>query len=1328
MRRSLTTALFFVLVAAMPVFGQSFFPCQNDPYTPSASTCREACVSCDLQDITDKNDIPIPTPLTIANCAVGGPAFTMENPRWYAFIANSTFLVFSIKLIDCQLGNGLEGAIFAACSQQLPGALSCASGGNPLIISAVNLTVGNRYFLVIDGVGGDVCNYQIDVISGSTVAPQLGPIGSISGLNQVCPKAKSTYSIPPVQNALAYTWTAPNGAKINGGTNTRTIPAPDGASVEIEFGSSSGIVCVTATNVCDTPLTTCMAVVNKALPVVDLAEKTVCYEELPYFWEEAPGTLVGAPGTYVLTSAPYPSYLGCDSVVRQRIIALPRKQKTLSPQWLCKDECFTINGADFCESGTYQEILTADDGCDSTVNFTLIKIPAHAGVNPTDTITCSVTSVLLSADSTITVGTAVDYRWIDSQGNTLSTSTTAMAPAPGTYYFIVSNYGGGRSCRDTAEVVVPGNLTPPTAHSGPSKVITCAHPQVQLEGSGSVGPQFTYQWTALIGGNIVSGATTLTPTVNAPGSYLLVVTDQHNGCTAVSVVVITAQSLPPMLSTTGGASTCTAPNVTLQPNTNAANPTYSWSGPNNFSATIPNPVVSIPGDYVLTVTDGNTGCTNSAIAVVTTNAEPPGATAVGDSLSCQNNTVTLLGSTAAANPQFAWIGPNGYTSPVANPTVTAPGIYVLTVTGGNGCTSTAAATVVQNPPVAANIAVTHISCFGLQDGSLTAAGNGGNGVFTYIWNTNDSTATIQNLGLGSYAVTVSDGHQCTATATAVIVQPPVLAANATATPMSGANTNDGSVQAAPTGGTAPYTYLWNTSDTTASVTNLGAGTYTVAVVDARGCAAVESVVILAGNCGISVNYETVKPLCHGEANGSITAVLSGGTGPFTFAWSSGGVNESEGFLAAGTYTLMITDSLNCDFTDTVTLAEPQPLVLAVESTVSPGCAGVPEGSATLAVSGGTGPKDILWSNGQTGPTLSDVEAGIYTATVTDFNTCTAELTVSIVANDQEPPVIANDSVMAPLGSAGNVTLTTATLSLDVTDNCAVSEVSFSPASFDCDQLGDHQVEVTAMDEAGNVTVDTITVTVVDNLPPSLLCPADIYQCVGDNTAQYAAPVATDNCLANGGIFNLVSGLPSGSVFPDGTTLNTYTYTDASGNVGACNFEVTILDSLHVALDTIMHDIDHQNIGSIILNVTGSQMPYTYQWFKNGVFLTTTNGPLTNIGEGAYVVIVSDNVGCTAVSDTFMVSSLVNTTAPDWAGGLLIVPNPTSGQLSVIFPDQFQEAAKLTIFDVTGNQVRQESALTPTRVNFDLSNLPNGLYTVLVQVDRQVIARKIVVSR
>lgn len=77
-------------------------------------------------------------------------------------------------------------------------------------------------------------------------------------------------------------------------------------------------------------------------PHYSTPDRELCFEELPFFWEEEPGNFISAPGTYTFTSTPYTSFLGCDSTVRQKIIAKPRKFKNLPPTWLCQGDCLRV--------------------------------------------------------------------------------------------------------------------------------------------------------------------------------------------------------------------------------------------------------------------------------------------------------------------------------------------------------------------------------------------------------------------------------------------------------------------------------------------------------------------------------------------------------------------------------------------------------------------------------------------------------------------------------------------------------------------------------------------------------------------------------------------------------------------------------------------------------------------------------------------------------------------------------------------------------------------------------------------------------------------------
>jgi hypothetical protein len=563
-----------------------------------------------------------------------------------------------------------------------------------------------------------------------------------------------------------------------------------------------------------------------------------------------------------------------------------------------------------------------------------------------------------------------------------------------------------------------------------------------------------------------------------------------------------------------------------------------------------------------------------------------------------------------------------------------------------------------------------------------------------------------------------------------ISEPDTLVANVTTTGASGPNTQNGTATANPTGGSGTYNFVWSNNETTAAIDSLAGGTYTVTITDTNGCSAIQTVNVEIGNCNLATSFLIVNPACFGSATGQATIALTGGANPFTFNWSSGGTTPTEDSLAAGDYLISITDNNGCQVVDSVTILQPAQLTLDVDTITNTVCPNSPFGTATLVANGGTGIVTVQWSNNQTGLLAVNLIAGVYTAVATDENGCTAEASAQILAIDTQAPVIVADSVTVPLGPSGNVTLTVQNMNASVTDNCTVSNVAITPASFNCAQLGYHTVFLVATDNAGNTSSASAVVKIVDNAPPVLICPQTIIRCFGDTLVQYNAPTATDNCLGIGGGFALVAGLPSGSNFPLGTTTTTYSYTDGQGNVGSCSFEVTILTPLNVGIDSVYNDIENTKVGRINMNVTGSLSPYTYQWFKNGQLVPTlTTEDVTGLGVGTYTVIVTDANGCSATSGPATVISVVGTETPSWTQQVGVYPNPTTGMLTIALPDNLTgKDLQLAIYDLTGRKLIDVQSTVQDQFNLDLHKLADGMYSLLIRVEGVQMMRKVVVSK
>ncbi|MFN4256735.1 MAG: hypothetical protein ACK4Q5_17175, partial [Saprospiraceae bacterium] len=386
-------------------------------------------------------------------------------------------------------------------------------------------------------------------------------------------------------------------------------------------------------------------------------------------------------------------------------------------------------------AGVYNVTITDDGGCTKTASKQMT-----APINPTaniavpQTLSCSLPAITLDGTAS-TSGPDISYLWTTATGNILSGSTTATPTvnAAGTYTLRVTNDVTG--CYGIKNTVVNSNVSYPAADAGPDMAVTCAATTAQLQGSGDTGPNFTYLWTTS-GGTIQSGAGTLTPTVSAGGTYVLKVTNTLNGCSKTDTTVVAANNVPPSVAIAApGTLTCATTSTALNTTTDASTPSFAWSGPNGWASTEQNPSVSVAGQYSVIVTNPATGCTNSQSATVAANTTAPGATALGGTLTCTTTSLQIAGSSPATGVNYAWSGPNGWTSTAQNPTVDASGQYNLVVTSpDNGCTSAATASVNANTaqPAAAAAAPGNLNCNASQlQLNGTASSQGSN--FTYAW-------------------------------------------------------------------------------------------------------------------------------------------------------------------------------------------------------------------------------------------------------------------------------------------------------------------------------------------------------------------------------------------------------------------------------------------------------------------------------------------------------------------------------------------------------------------------------------------------------------------
>ncbi|MEL6987768.1 MAG: choice-of-anchor V domain-containing protein [Bacteroidota bacterium] len=240
------------------------------------------------------------------------------------------------------------------------------------------------------------------------------------------------------------------------------------------------------------------------------------------------------------------------------------------------------------------------------------------------------------------------------------------------------------------------------------------------------------------------------------------------------------------------------------------------------------------------------------------------------------------------------------------------GTYSLTITDNNDCEAIFDVDIVQPMELTASIDIIDVRCNGEENGEIAVTPSGGTPPYLYAWSNGASTQNLTDIGPGSYNLTITDANNCTQEFTNNVVQEPaVLEAGADAMNESAPGANDGSASAFPAGGTSPYFYLWSNGENTETINNLPSGPYTVTVTDNKNCIAIETVVVQAGNCDIAVEVNTVDATCVDATNGSAAAIVTGGTSPFRYAWSTGDTTEMIDNLAPGNYSVTVTDAGNC---------------------------------------------------------------------------------------------------------------------------------------------------------------------------------------------------------------------------------------------------------------------------------------------------------------------------------------------------------------------------------------------------------------------------------
>jgi len=466
------------------------------------------------------------------------------------------------------------------------------------------------------------------------------------------------------------------------------------------------------------------------------------------------------------------------------------------------------------------------------------------------------------------------------------------------------------------------------------------------------------------------------------------------------------------------------------------------------------------------------------------------------------------------NPSYQWdSNAQNQSSDIASGL--SAGTYAVTITDDLGNTCTCATSLTQPDSLLVSIAATNVSqpCVNGSDGSATASSTGGTPPYNYFWSNGATTTSISSLFTGLYKLTVTDANNCQSIETILITEPKSLDLNISLVK----NTNcfgssDGSALAFVGGGTPPYSYLWDSGETTSTATALNAGIHLVRVTESSGCVEYGFIEITEPDF-LSIAILSTNVSCKDFNDGSATINITGGTSPYNYVWSNNQTSNPASNLAPGNYFATITDDNGCSATGAVQITAPDQISVTLEND-STSCSGFQDGNATATPVGGTPPYSYLWSDGQASQTASNLGAGNWQVTVTDANLCTITGVTTIGQPLLLVPAINTTNPTCgidPDGSADAI-ITNGVPPFTYAWNTGATTTSITGLS-----AGSYTVSITDQNGCCAITSTIISLPECDSCDLANQGLIDICTIIADNPN---SPLVTEDC-DGGGVINVI---------------------------------------------------------------------------------------------------------------------------------------------------------------------------------------------------------------
>ncbi|WP_439482877.1 gliding motility-associated C-terminal domain-containing protein [Cyclobacterium plantarum] len=585
----------------------------------------------------------------------------------------------------------------------------------------------------------------------------------------------------------------------------------------------------------------------------------------------------------------------------------------------------------------------------------------------------------------------------------------------------------------------------------------------------------------------------------------------------------------------------------------------------------------------------------------------------------QNGQISAIGS--GGRPDYHLII-NGIHYPGLLANGLATNTYQVQVMDANGCISPTREVRVEEPlPLQLDAEIQDVSCYAANDGRVTLQVEGGTAPYQYRWSDGNTLSERSGMAPGNYEVIITDSNGCTVRDQVLILQPEALLVQADIQPVSCFGGSDGQIRLDISGGNGSYTVVWEALSTGletgsgALIEGLASGRYLALIQDDNGCVIQREYLVSEPSSPLSVVPLVTDVRCAGEGSGGINLVVSGGTAPYSFNWSSGEVTSSIFNKNGGIYQVQVMDANGCIWTDSIAIDEPDPVgVTAAITDVS--CKMGADGAIDLTITGGTGEPRVQWSNGMTGTSISGLRAGVYTAFVLDEQSCFDSYTFIVNEPEEELTVSGNGSFELCFGED------VVTLDLEVSGGTAPYQYAWSNGATEKDlfDIAPGNYEVTVTDAKGCTVIRTFEVP-----PPTSPMDVTISGKLGVCSVNERGEA---NVTVSGGLapysFLWSNGATTSST--DNLTPGVYSVdvTDAKGCVVRREVEIIRSRNLQISLEDIQGvSCFGANDGSISIRVQPEGGAFQILW-SNGVADQLT---ISDLGPGVYTATITDEAGC-----------------------------------------------------------------------------------------------------